>query len=223
MSSMNFGTKLARLLEIYRKPDGAKWSLKEIEDATDGYVTGRYLTNLKAGRIRQPSLDRLATLARIMGFPVELWVQNLENWDQIIGRQKNLRGGSTLANRLNLLFEVIANQETGAPFTVREVATLSKGRFTVEELERARSGEVQDLSGTQYLALSEIFGVNSSYWYSAAEQRPNLDPETIEALKNRKNLLLLNKMSTRSDDEKDLFLSLADQLDLLWESRNKDA
>ncbi len=218
---MEFGKKFMRLLDIYRTGDGSKWTLKQIEDATDGFVTGRYLTNLKAGRIRQPSFERMAAVARVMGFPIELWVRDLESWDQVVDRQANLRSGSTLANRLNLVLEVIVNRETNEPFTVEEIAELSNGYLTVEQLEQARSGVINDLAGTQYLALSEVLGVNSSYWYSAAEQRPNLDPQTVEALKNRKNFLLLSKMGQRSEAEKDMLLNLADQLDLLREERQK--
>lgn len=212
---MNFGKKLARLLEIYRKPDGSKFRLKEIEDATEGFVSGRYLTNLKADRIRQPGHDRLAAIARVMGFPKELWVQDLQNWDQVLGRKENIRSGSTLSNRLNLLFDIRINQETGEAFTNNEVAKVSEGQLTVEQLQDARAGETNDLSGAQYAQLSKVFGVNPSYWYAAAEQRPNLDPETVEALKNRKNFLMLSKMTECSEGEKDMLLTLVDQLGLL--------
>ena len=215
MSPARFGAKFARLLDIYRKPDGSRWSLKEIEDYTGGFVTGRYLTNLKAGRIQQPGLDRMREIARVLGFPVQLWLQDIENWESITKQKESQERGSTLPDRLNLLFDVLVNRRTGKPYTNEQVADFSKGRLTAEDLARARAGEINDFKGAQYLALSDVFGVNPSYWYSAAEQRPTLDRETVEALKNRKTHLILNKISGKSDREKDILLTLLEQLELL--------
>lgn len=157
----------------------------------------------------------MRAIAQVLGFPVELWLQDIEDWDSVIKQKEGQERGSTLPDRLNLLFDVLVNRETGKPYTNEQVAELSKGRLTVEQLARARAGDIDDFKGVQYLALSDVFGVNPSYWYSAAEQRPTLDRETVEALKNRKTHLILNKISGKSDKEKDLLLTLLEQLELL--------
>ncbi len=212
---MDFGAQFARLLDTYRKPDGSRWQLKEIEEATNGFVRGGYLTNLRKGRIRQPGWDRMKAVARVVGFPMQLWFEEPKHWDKVLEGDSKSDGGGSLRARLNLLFDVVSNKRTGRLYTNKEVADLSFGRLTQDEVARARLGEVEDFRGAQYLALSEIFGVDVSYWYSSLRQRPALDQETIEALQDEKNHLILNKMRGRSDREKDILLHLMDQLDLL--------
>lgn len=213
---MDFGAQFARLLDTYRKPDGSRWQLKEIEDATNGFVKGGYLTNLRKGRIRQPGWDRMKAIAYVMGFSMRLWFEEPENWSRIVeGGSGSEEAGKNLRARLNLLFDVVSNERTGEPYTNKEVSDLSFGRLTQDEVARARAGEVEDFKGAQYLALSEIFGVDVSYWYGPPQQRPALDQETLEALQDEKNHLILNKMRGRSDREKDILLHLLDQLDLL--------
>lgn len=219
---MDFGKQFERLLDTYRKPDGSVWSLKEIEEGTGGFVRGGYLTNLRKGRIRQPGWDRMKAIARVVGFPERLWLEEPKGWALPGG--PDARGGG-LKERLNLLFDVVKNVRTNKTFTNREVADLSFGRLTERDVEGLRSGQIEDLKGAQYLALSEVFGVENAYWYDAPEQRPTLDRETIEALRDEKNQLILAKMSGRSDKEKDLLLNLLDQLDLFVkaaEDKEKD-
>ena len=208
---MEFGKQFDRLLDAYRKADGSRWQLKEIEDATNGFVKGGYLTNLKKGRIGQPGFDRLRAVAHVMDFPVQRWFDEPERWDAKEERSAAERG--SLATRLNALFAAVTNPRTGNEYTDREVADLSFGRLTEDQVRRAREGELEDLKGAQYLALSEVFGVDTRYWY--ADPGFALDQDTIEALRDERNALILNKMSQRSPEEKDILLNLLDQIDLL--------
>ncbi len=209
---MEFGKQFDRLLDAHRKPDGSRWQLKEIEDATNGFVKGGYLTNLKKGRIRQPGFDRLRAVAHVMGFPVQEWFEEGAR-AEAEGGEHRPGAGETLAKRLNALFKAVTNPRTGRPFTEKEVADLSFGRLTEEQVGRARRGELEDLKGAQYLALSEVFGVDTRYWY--ADPGFQLDQDTLEALRDERNALILNKMSNRSPEEKDILLNLLDHIDLL--------
>lgn len=208
---MEFGKRFDRLLDTHRKPDGSRWQLKEIEDATNGFVKGGYLTNLKKGRIRQPGFDRLRAVAHVMGFPVQEWFE--EEAHPGARAAPSPGGEGTLAKRLGALFRAVSNPRTGNPYTDKEVADLSFGRLTEEQVRRARDGELDDLKGAQYLALSEVFGVDTRYWY--ADPGFVLDQDTLEALRDERNALILNKMSNRSPEEKDILLNLLDQIDLL--------
>ncbi len=58
----------ARLLALYRKPDG-----QELVNATGGKVTRSYVANLKKGRIENPGLAKLEAISAAMGFPPALW------------------------------------------------------------------------------------------------------------------------------------------------------
>jgi transcriptional regulator with XRE-family HTH domain len=65
--------RFARLLALYRKPDGSEWGGQDLERATGGAVTRSYISNLKKGRIGSPGLDKLEAIAGAMGFPPALW------------------------------------------------------------------------------------------------------------------------------------------------------
>jgi len=61
--------KFERLLDTFRREDGRRWSGIELERATGGVVTRSYVTNLRKGRIENPGMDKLAAIAKAMGFP----------------------------------------------------------------------------------------------------------------------------------------------------------
>ena len=65
--------RFARLLDLYRKPDGSEWGGQDLEGATGGVVTRSYVANLNKGRIEHPGMDKLGALASAMGFPPGLW------------------------------------------------------------------------------------------------------------------------------------------------------
>ena len=65
--------RFARLLNLYRRPDGSEWGGRDLERATGGTVKRAYVSLLKRGRIEHPGLDKLAAIADAMGFPPGLW------------------------------------------------------------------------------------------------------------------------------------------------------
>ena len=65
--------RFARLLALYRKPDGREWGGQDLENDTGRAVTRSYVANLKKGRIENPGLAKLEAIAGAMGFPPELW------------------------------------------------------------------------------------------------------------------------------------------------------
>ena len=72
-SSEHVSERFARLLALYRKPDGREWGGKDLEDATGGVVTRSYVSNLRRGRVGNPGLVKLEAIAGAMGFPPALW------------------------------------------------------------------------------------------------------------------------------------------------------
>ncbi len=72
--------RFARLLALYRRPDGSAWGGRDLERSTGGAVTRSYVSNLKKGRIENPGLDKLEAIAGAMGFPPQLW------FDEVGGR-----------------------------------------------------------------------------------------------------------------------------------------
>jgi transcriptional regulator with XRE-family HTH domain len=65
--------RFARLLVLYRRPNGSEWGGQDLESATGGVVSRFYVTNLRKGRIDSPGLDKLKAIAEAMGFPPQLW------------------------------------------------------------------------------------------------------------------------------------------------------
>ena len=63
----------ARLLSLYRKPDGSEWGGQDLQNATGGAVTRSYVANLKKGRIENSGLAKLEAISGAMGFPPALW------------------------------------------------------------------------------------------------------------------------------------------------------
>lgn len=224
MSKEGFGDTFIRLLDVYRKPDGSRWTMAEIEQSTGGFLKGSYLTNLKAGRIRQPGLDRLRAIANIMGFPVELWLQRQDLWEITGAKTKRDQtfGPGTLAKNLNLLFDVLTNERTGKPYSEEDVAAASDGELTEQDVRAVREGHIEDLRGAQYLALSKVFGIDINYWYQGTGSYGNLSEEDLRALEDAKTHTILNKVYGSPERQKDVILHLLEQMELLREEERPE-
>ena len=212
MSSTNYGEKFRRFRETYRKPDGKKWTYVEVERATDGFVKANYLANLKAGRIRRPGIDRLCAISQVMGFPEELWLRKEGEAAATVGAGGTGEGGGTLADRLNALFRVLINRETGEPFTDREVADLTFGKLDERTIAFVRMGGEKDLEDAQYAALARAFGVDVSYWYARPNEAPFLNPGIVGAPKSGRTWAMLREYGDRSGLQKETILALLDEL-----------
>jgi hypothetical protein len=69
INPMHVAQRFEYLLDTYRRPDGHRWTGQQLDEATGGVVTRSYVTNLRKGRIENPGMDKLAALAKAMGFP----------------------------------------------------------------------------------------------------------------------------------------------------------
>ena len=206
MNGLDYGERFLQLRDKYRKPDKTKWSFAEIERATDRFIRANYLTNLIHGRIQQPGTDRLQAIAQVMRFPYELWFQ--ANHGEALAAPGDLR---TLSGKLNQLFEKIPNGRTGEAFTDAQVAELTFGALSADHVTAAREGEINDLEGAQYLALSNVFGIDISYWYTDPDRLPPLEDQWLSAARTEKGRAVLNKFHGRSEKQKDMILSLLEE------------
>lgn len=114
---MHIAQKFEALLEIYRRPDGRRWSGQQIDEATGGVVTGSYVTNLRKGRIESPGYEKMAAIAKAMGFPPEAWFE--EGIGTTPGRTDDR--DRSITDRIEQLFDAIRNSSTGEPYTNAEV------------------------------------------------------------------------------------------------------
>src|SRR5215204_2515759 len=152
--------KFELLLDTFRREDGRRWSGIELERATGGVVTRSYVSNLRKGRIENPGMDKLAAIAKAMGFPPGLWFE-----EEPTGADGRGPAGTpeVLALRIERLFDAIKNPKTGEEYTSSEIARMSLGDLAEEDVEGLRSGAIADPALSHVVALARAFGVEPSY------------------------------------------------------------
>ena len=204
---MHIAQKFEALLEIYRHPDGRKWSGQEIDEATGGVVSRSYITNLRKGRIDNPGYEKMRAIAKAMGFAPEVWFEEPLGEGRSIGQAEVSYG---VAARLQHLFEVVRNPKTGGTYTNGEVSRMTLGDLSEEDVERIRAGDVSDPSVGQIAALASAFGVEVSYLLDRGE-RPLLDEELVQALRDEDVRAITRESSRLPDRERRLVLGIVRQ------------
>jgi transcriptional regulator with XRE-family HTH domain len=194
-------------LEIYRRPDGRTWSGQEIDEATGGVVTRSYVTNLRKGRIDNPGYEKMRAIAKAMGFAPEVWFEDGLGERRSIEQAEQSRG---VAGRLEHLFDVVTNPKTGKRYTNAEVARMTLGDLSEEEVERIRTGAISDPTVGQVMALAGVFGVEPSYLLDRGEPS-QLDEELVEALRDEDVRAITRESSRLPDGERRLVLGIVRQ------------
>jgi transcriptional regulator with XRE-family HTH domain len=170
-------------------------------------VTRSYVTNLRKGRIENPGYEKLAAMAKAMGFPPEVWFEDgLGEW-RLIRQAEESRG---LSGRLEHLFEVVRNPKTGERYTNAEVARMTLGDLSEEEVERIRTGALSDPTVGQVSALASVFGVEPSYLLDR-EEPSLLDEELVQALRDADVQDITRESSRLPDGERRLVLGIVRQ------------
>jgi transcriptional regulator with XRE-family HTH domain len=204
---MHIAQKFEALLEIYRRPDRRKWSGQEIDEATGGVVTRSYVTNLRKGRIENPGYEKMKAIAMAMGFAPEVWFEDGLGEGLSIRQAEESRG---VAGRLEHVFEVVRNPKTGEPYTNGEVARMTLGDLSEEDVHRIRTGAVSDPTVGQVAALASVFGVESSYLLDRGE--PSLlDEELVQALRDEGVRDITRESARLPDGERRLVLGIVRQ------------
>jgi len=193
-------------LEIYRHQDGRRWSGQEIDEATGGVVSRSYVTNLRKGRIENPGYEKMRAIAKAMGFAPEVWFEDGLGEGRSIEQAEESRG---VAGRLEHVFEV-RNPKTGEPYTNAEVARMTLGDLSEEDVERIRTGAIWDPTVGQVAALASVFGVESSYLLDRGEPSP-LDEELVQALRDEDVRDITRESSRLPDGERRLVLGIVRQ------------
>ena len=196
------------LLRTYRRPDGREWSGAELAKATGDVVPRSYVTNLRKGRIESPGYEKLSAIAKAMGFPPRLW---FEEDLGVSGRMPAELHRSGVADRLAHLFESIRNPGTGEPYTNAEVARMSAGGLTEEDVEGIRTGAIDDPSVGQAAALAAVFGVPTSFLLDRSKEPPVLDEETLKALADETASAILRESARLQEREKSIVLGIVRQ------------
>ena len=175
---MHVAQKFEHLLEAYRHPDGGRWTGQQLDEATGGIVTRSYVTNLRKGRIESPGYEKLAAIAKAMGFAPEVWFEEAAGRVSA-GPNDDGRG---IAGRVEHLFDAVRNPTTGEPYTNADVARMTLGDLSEEDVEGIRTRGLADPTVSQVAALAGVFGVEPSYLLNRGEAL--LDGELVEALRD---------------------------------------
>jgi transcriptional regulator with XRE-family HTH domain len=142
-----------------------------------------------------------------MGFAPEVWFEDGLGEGQSIGHAEELRG---VSGRLEHLFEVVRNPKTGEPYTNAEVARMTLGDLSEEDVERIRTGVISDPTVGQVAALAGVFGVEPSYFLDH-ESPPLLDQELVQALRDEDVRDITRESSRLPDRERQLVLGIVRQ------------
>jgi transcriptional regulator with XRE-family HTH domain len=207
--------KFEFLLNTYRRPDGERWGGQELQDATGGAVTRSYASALRNGHIENPGYDKLRAIAKAMKFPVELWFEDSPG--RAAPSADELEERATIAERLEHLFETIVDDKKSRPYTNAELARMSLGGISEQEVAGIRSGEISSPTIDQVLALAEAFGVSPSYF--TERKAPLLSQEAIEALADRDSSEIIHKTLALSEAERRMVLDILDHLGQLQRRR----
>jgi len=194
---MHIAQRFEQLLNTYRRPDGSRWTGQQLDEATGGVAPRSYVTNLRKGRIESPGYEKMAAIAKAMGFPPEAWFE--ESAGHVPKGSDGV--GRGIAGRVEHLFDAIRNPKAGEPYTNAEVARMALGDLSEEDVEGIRTGAIGDPTVGQAVALAGAFGFESSYLLDRGE--PVFDRELAEALRDgtiREAILQISRLPERDKE-----------------------
>ena len=108
------------------------------------------------------------------------------------------------------MFEVVRNPKSGKPYTNAEVARMTLGDLSEEDVERIRTGALSDPSVGQVAVLAGVFGVEPSYLLDRGGSSL-LDEELVQALRYEDVRDITRESSRLSDGERRLVLGIVRQ------------
>lgn len=209
---MHIAERFEMLLAAHPHPDGRTWSGQEIDAATGGVVTRSYVTNLRKRRIENPGYEKLRAIAKAIGFPPELWFE--EDLPSETGAWPEAgRGRVAISEKVTHLMVAPGDETTGKPYTDADVARLSFGHLSEEDVQAIRTGALSDPSVDQITALADVFGVHPSYFLHGAKRLPLLDEEAIEIFRDETVSAIAHKSLHLPGREKEMILGIIRQFE----------
>ena len=206
LRTVHIAQKFEHLLDTHRRSDGSRWTGQQLDEATGGVVTRSYATNLRKARIESPGYEKLAAIAKAMGFAPEEWFE--EGTGTRVGPANEFGG---IAGRVEHLFGVIKNPSTGDPHTNAEVARMSLGDLAEVDVEGIRTGAIGDPTVGQVAALASVFGVEPSYLLDRGEAP--LDADLLAALRDEAVRDAARRISRLPERERRLVLGIVRQFE----------
>ena len=213
--------KFERFLETYRRPDGRRWGGQDLHNATEGIVTRSYVSNLRKGWIENPGYEKLAAIAKAMGFSPKLWFEEAAHVGATV-RMQAADNSQTFSSRVNYLFEVMKNERTGERYTNAEVARMSFGELREEDLESFRADPDPNPPVSKVMALADAFGVHTSYFFDQSNNLPIINQEVLDILRDETVSAIAQKCLHFPEREKQMILRIVQQFEVMHEADHND-
>ncbi len=209
---MHIAERFEILLAAHPRHDGRTWSGQEIDEATNGVVTRSYVTNLRKRRIENPGYEKLRAIAKVIGFPPELW------FDEDLSSASSAwmepdREPVGIAGKVTHLMGTLRNEATGEAYSDADVARLSFGHLSEEDVEAIRTGKLTDPSVDQITAFADVFGVHPSYFLHGTGSLPLLDQEAMEIFRDETVSAIAHKSLHLPGREKEMILGIIRQFE----------
>ncbi len=212
---MHIAEKFEQLLDTYHRPDGRRWNGAELQEATGGVVIRSYVTNLRKGRIESPGYDKMRAIAKAMGFPPAAW------FEEDLGEGTKIESvGDELAARVEHLFQAVRNPKSGESYTDSEIARMSAGDLSENDVGGIRTGRIADPSVGQVGALAGVFGAEPSYLLDRGKDPSVLDGELVTALRDETVRAITRESSRLPGREREMILGIVRQFGAAAESAN---
>jgi hypothetical protein len=148
----------------------------------------------------------MRAIAKAIGFPPEEWFEESVGGAPSVPAYEE-RG---LAGRVEHLFDAARNPKTGEQYTNAEVARMTLGDLSEDDVEAMRTGAIGDPTVHEVAALAGVFGVEPSYLLDRKEP-PLLDKEIVEALRRETVWEITRESSRLPDREVGLVLGIVRQ------------
>jgi transcriptional regulator with XRE-family HTH domain len=190
-------------------PNCARQGGQDLQDATNGIVSRSYITNLRKDRIENPGYEKMAAIAKAMGFPPGLWFEDVGPGFQLDAVKKR----QSLSGRLDQLLTTLTNDRTGSPYTDAELARMSLGVLTEEEVAGMRAGTISNPTIDKVVELAGVFGVEAAYFLDGAGEPPVLDREALDVLRDETTSAIARKSFRLPAPEKRMILNIIDELE----------
>lgn len=215
VSGSEYAVKFEKLLEKYPRADGNKWRGIDFHEATGGFVSKSYVTNLRKGRMEHPGIPKLKEIAEVMGFPFRLWLEPTHNWEMVLEQEPEYAvssEGEEFGLLLKQLLESRLNPRTGERYTSEELSLATHGKLSEVDVDSMVSGQLSNPTRRQLVALSDALGVDPAYWFKRSENGYVFEPDTYDALKEPQNKTMLKRSLALASDDKELVMSLLEKL-----------
>ena len=159
-----------------------------------------------------PDARTHAGIAKAVGFPPELWFEeNLPTG--LDARIEPEQGHTGIAEKMAYLTEMLGQEAASKSYTDADIARLSFGSLSEEDVRAMREGRLTDPSVEQVMALADVFGVDPSYFLSRAKSPPLLDREAMQIFRDETVSAIAHKSLHLPGREKEMILSIIRQFE----------